>query len=244
MGNPVTWFEINGASPADASQFYADLFGWQTQTLPGDYIMVDTGAGRGMNGGFGTTAPGPAGAVFYAQGPDLQALLDRATQLGGVMVMPVTEIPDMVTYAHFRDPWDNTIGLVKGDIDQVPAITGGDNPPMDWFEIACTEPEKAIDFYRELFGWQIAAAPAEGFVHASVDTGAGGGARGGIGSSPDERSHVVLYAAVDDLSAYVGRANSLGATTVIPPTQVDPNTTIALLADPQEVAFGMYHWEG
>lgn len=148
MGNPVTWFEINGASPADASRFYTDLFGWQTQTLPGDYIMVDTGAGRGMNGGFGTTAPGPAGAVFYAQGPDLQALLDRATQLGGVMVMPVTEIPDMVTYAHFRDPWDNTIGLVKGDIDQIPAITGGDNPAMDWFEITCTEPEKAIDFYR------------------------------------------------------------------------------------------------
>ena len=37
-----------------------------------------------------------------------------AEKLGGKTVMPVTEIPGMVTLAQFSDPQGNVIGLVKG----------------------------------------------------------------------------------------------------------------------------------
>src|SRR3972149_3488477 len=84
MGSPITWFEIAVPSPEQAAKFYAELFGWHTESPGGGYFLVDTHSGRGMNGGI--TEPGVrAGtrSLFYAQGPDIQALLDKAGSLGG-----------------------------------------------------------------------------------------------------------------------------------------------------------------
>jgi predicted enzyme related to lactoylglutathione lyase len=157
-------------------------------------------------------------------------------------VTPVTEIPESVTYATFSDPWGNRIGLLKGDATGAPVSTG-DHPTVDWVQLECAEPEKAWDFYRELFGWTITAGTAGapgGPVHGSIDTGAGSGARGGIGSSRDGKSRVDIYAAVDDLTKYLERAEGLGATTVVPAMKVDEHTEIAMFADPQGTTFGLY----
>jgi len=143
MGNPIAWFEIVGPRPEETAKFYAELFGWHTETVEGGYITLDTHSGQGMNGG--VTAPPPnghPGSIFYAQGPDVQAMLDKGESLGGKTRMPVTEIPDMVTYALLTDPWGNRIGLMKGEGDA--PVSAGDNPTVDWVEIGCAEPEKAI----------------------------------------------------------------------------------------------------
>jgi len=42
---------------------------------------------------------------------DLQKYLDKAVSMGGEVVTPITEIPDMVTWAEFRDPAGNVIGI-------------------------------------------------------------------------------------------------------------------------------------
>jgi uncharacterized protein len=241
MGNPVTWFEINGPQPSKAASFYAELFGWHTQPVEGGYILIDTHAGSGMNGGIGTPPQGrPPHTIFFVQGPDIQALLDRATSLGASVASPVREIPDMVTYAIFTDPWGNLVGLIQGDQAGDAGISAGDNPPVDWFEIGCGEPQKAWDFYRELFGWKFEASEGGGYVHGSVSTGTAGGVRGGIGTSPDGGPHVDIYARIDDVTKTMERAESLGATTTMPPTQVDAHTTIAMFTDPQGTVFGVY----
>jgi hypothetical protein len=46
-------------------------------------------------------------------GGDPQAYLDRIERVGGKTIVPVTEIPDMVTFAQFADPEGNVVGLVK-----------------------------------------------------------------------------------------------------------------------------------
>ena len=242
MGNPVTWFEILGPDPAQTANFYGELFGWHTETVEGGYILIDTHSGRGSNGGIGTPHPnGQPGSIFYAQGSDIQALLDKAESLGGKTVMPVTEVGDMVTYATFNDPWGNLVGLMKGD-EGDPGVSAGDNPPVDWFELSCAEPQKAWDFYETLFGWTIErdmGGEGGGPVHASIDTG-GGGARGGIGSSPDGKPHVEMYAAVEDVAKYLEIAESLGGKSAMPPMKVDEHTEIAMFTDPQGTTFGLY----
>jgi uncharacterized protein len=45
--------------------------------------------------------------------PDLDAALRRAAELGGAVVVPPTEIPNMVTFAVFTDPEGNRIGVIK-----------------------------------------------------------------------------------------------------------------------------------
>jgi predicted enzyme related to lactoylglutathione lyase len=73
-----------------------------------------------------------------------------------------------------------------------------------------------------------------------VDTGAGQGSAGGIGSSPDGNPHVNLYARVDDAKKYLKRAESLGGKAIMQPTEVGAGTTIAMLQDPQGTTFGLY----
>ncbi len=243
MGNPISWFEILGPNPEGTAKFYSELFGWHTQTVEGGYVLIDTHSSRGMNGGIGEPPAGEhPGCIFYVESPDIQTLLDEAGSLGGKTVTPVTEIPEMVTYASFSDPWGNRIGLMKGDATGSP-VSAGDNSSVDWVEIACAEPERAWDFYRELFGWTVNAdisGEGGGPVHGSIDTGVGSGARGGIGSSPDGKPRVDIYAAVDDLTKYLERAEGLGGKTVMPAMKVDEHTEIAMFTDPQGTTFGLY----
>jgi hypothetical protein len=60
--------------------------------------------------------PDPEGnghVTFYVGVDDPQSYLDKAESLGGKTVMPVTEIPNMVTFALFADPEGHMVGVVK-----------------------------------------------------------------------------------------------------------------------------------
>ena len=91
MGNAITWFELVGPEPEETADFY-ELFGWHTTREEGDYFLVDTHSGHGMNGGIVAPPPkGHPGSIFYVQGADVQAMLDRAVSLSARRCgMPVT----------------------------------------------------------------------------------------------------------------------------------------------------------
>jgi hypothetical protein len=114
MGAPVTWFEITTRNAKAMQDFYNRLFGWSLQPIDGmSYALVDTGVKGAIGGGIGE-ATGANQVVFYIQVKDPQAYLDRIEQAGGKTILPVTEIPDMVTFAQFADPEGNVVGLLKG----------------------------------------------------------------------------------------------------------------------------------
>jgi predicted enzyme related to lactoylglutathione lyase len=240
MGNPITWFETVGPDPEKRAAFFAELFGWHTETVEGGYILIDTHSGRGMNGGVSEPPPdAQPGSIFYGEDADIQAKLERANALGAKTLMEKTEMP-MVTFAVFADPWGNAIGLIQGDGET--RVSAGSNPAVDWVEIGCSEPEKACDFYRELFGWTIEGdKPGEGGqVHASFHTGAQNGANGGIGSSRDGDPHIDVYAYVDDIATYLERVHPSGGSVAMPAMQVDDETQIAMIVDPTGNTFGVY----
>jgi len=110
-------FEIIGNDGPRLHKFYADLFDWNVgESMPdmGHYALVD-GASSGLPGGIGQAMDGSGPRVtVYIQVPDLQATLDNAVAMGGQVLMPPTEIPNIVTLAMFADPDGNAIGLIKG----------------------------------------------------------------------------------------------------------------------------------
>ena len=112
MGAPVTHFEIYGKDAAGLRAFYTEMFGWQIHAEnPMNYGLVHTEPGdRGIGGGI---AEGDARVNVVIEVDDLQAHLDKAVALGGEVVTPITVIPDMVTFAEFRDPAGNVIGMAK-----------------------------------------------------------------------------------------------------------------------------------
>ena len=122
MGSPVTHFEIQTKQPEKVQKFFKDLFDWNIQVVPPGYGLVDTKAGRGINGGIGGTNGGPNRVTFYMEVDNPQTYLDEAQKLGGKIVMPVTTIPSMVTFALFSDPDGNVVGVVKSEQRQQQAL--------------------------------------------------------------------------------------------------------------------------
>src|SRR5215207_8596194 len=93
--------------------FYGQLFGWTVNAdNPMNYGMVDA-AESGIGGGIGSAPDGSSHLTFYVGVDDLQAYLDKAESLGGKTVMPVTEIPNIVTFALIADPEGHVLGIVK-----------------------------------------------------------------------------------------------------------------------------------
>ncbi|MBZ5497520.1 MAG: VOC family protein [Acidobacteriia bacterium] len=97
-------------------KFYGKLFEWEINAdNPMGYGLVKAAGPGSIGGGIGPTSEGTPGHVtFFVQVPDLAACLKKAESLGGKILVPITEIPNIVTFALFQDPEGNAIGLVKG----------------------------------------------------------------------------------------------------------------------------------
>jgi predicted enzyme related to lactoylglutathione lyase len=242
-------FEIMGPDGPALSTFYAELFGWATQHHPEmNYTVVDTQAGSGINGGIGTSAEGEHRTLFYVAVPDPQATLDQAEARGGKTVLPVSEIPGVVTLAQLLDPQGNVVGIVKdaapGGEESGGGPSAGNGAPVSWFEVLGPDHKALVSFYGELFGWTRDPEGGDA-AYTEIDPGTGtsgsSGIEGAIGASHDGAPKVHLYASVDDLQACCDKAKSLGGGVAVPPTKVYDRIEFAHISDPQGNAFGIWH---
>jgi predicted enzyme related to lactoylglutathione lyase len=114
--------------------------------------------------------------------------------------------------------------------------------PLAWFEVISDDAERAQRFYAELFDWQVTADPTMP-GYAIVDTGNGEDAvGGGIGapSGPGETG-VKICLRVDDLEAYLAKAERLGGKRLVEPMPLPGDFgTIAVLADPDGNPVGLW----
>ncbi len=125
MAAPVVHWEINSNNAEELRKFYSKVFGWNVNANnPMNYGLVMPDANRGIGGGIGQndpSQPAPPSIMFYMEVSDLDETLNQAIAMGGSIVMPPMEIPDMITMAMFKDPEGNTLGLVKSMPPSKPA---------------------------------------------------------------------------------------------------------------------------
>lgn len=74
--------------------------------------MVDTGAGRGIQGGLGS-ADQAQWATIYASVPDVEQTLVRAEQLGGSRIYGPQQVDDHMQTGALRDPAGNVFGVYQ-----------------------------------------------------------------------------------------------------------------------------------
>ena len=119
--NPVVHFEILAGPGQDKKAlqaFYRDTFKWDIDAAnPLDYGMVTPDDDDDGIGGAVDAAEDHAKVLVYIEVDDLTYYLQKAKAAGGTIVRDVTVIPDMVTYALFRDPAGNEIGLVQAEAE-------------------------------------------------------------------------------------------------------------------------------
>jgi uncharacterized protein len=112
MGRPVVHFEIGCRDSAVTKDFYAAMFDWDITPM-GPASMIDTGSSEGINGHITSLGHEPHNYVtVYVQVDDLQAAIDKATSLGGKMLVPPVTIPTG-QFAWIADPDGSIVGLIR-----------------------------------------------------------------------------------------------------------------------------------
>jgi hypothetical protein len=108
----VVHVEIPAANVEAAGKFYQDLLGWKLQHDPAlNYTQWEAGDGTG--GGFPAVSDeSPAGHVLvYIHSDDIETDLKNVEMLGGKVIHPKTEIPQIGWFGLFQDPTGNVLGL-------------------------------------------------------------------------------------------------------------------------------------
>ena len=121
----VTHFEIHAEAPAQAAEYYSELFGWKMQHMAQiDYWLIDTAHENepGINGGIvKRMGPKPADGqavnafVCTVNVPSVDSYFARAQKLGGTVALPKMAIPGVGWIAYCKDPDGNIFGLHQPD---------------------------------------------------------------------------------------------------------------------------------
>ncbi|MFN8572093.1 MAG: VOC family protein [Gemmatimonadaceae bacterium] len=113
MGNPVMQFQMLSRNPEQAAEFYRAMFGWTINAdNPMGYRQVQTGAGRGIDGGIWPAPPEVNAFVqLFIEVPDVDASVATATSLGGHVIMPTQRLPQGETMAILQDVQGLTFGV-------------------------------------------------------------------------------------------------------------------------------------
>jgi predicted enzyme related to lactoylglutathione lyase len=100
---PIVFFDVAGPDAAALKTFYAKNFGWTI---------------NGANGITTANLPGtlrqdPPETLIYLGVSDIDASLKAIVASGGSVVVPRTVVPKVATFALFKDPAGNRMGLVE-----------------------------------------------------------------------------------------------------------------------------------
>jgi uncharacterized protein len=110
MTNPVCHFEIGCRDRAKTKEFFNELFDWKMEDAgPATYIRT----GNDVGGHITALGREPHNyTIFYVKVDDVNTYLEKASSLGGKILVPPVTIPSG-TVAWFADPEGNTIGLFQ-----------------------------------------------------------------------------------------------------------------------------------
>ncbi len=241
MRGRFVWHELMTPDPKAAVLFYGKVVGWQPKPYDknSDYTMLNYG-GKGMAGVLKHDPPSQW--LPYIATPNVDSTAREAVQIGGDVVKPAADIPDIGRFAIIRDPQ----GALFVAFTPLPMGTSGpvDNKPglgdFQWHELMTTDAKRAWDFYQKLFGWQKTDAMEMGPGQTyQMFAPAGRPSVGGMLNKPGP-AQWLSYAIVKDAKAATKAIEAAGGQVINGPMEVPGGDWITAGIDPQGVMFAVH----
>jgi uncharacterized protein len=238
-----SWVDLASPDVESSKQFYGDIFGWEAGEATdegGGYFMFMknskpvAGCMPLMQGGQ------PPVWMTYVTTDNADATVDAAKGAGAMVFAEPMDVMDAGRLAVFADPTGAAIGIWQPN--QFPgAALANETATFVWNELHTRDVPAAKSFYREVFGWEPNDADMGDFTYTELrlkDKPVGGMMPMGDDMPAEMPPFWVVYFAVDDCDATVKKANSLGAATVVPPTDIPPGR-FAVLSDTSGSTFAI-----
>lgn len=243
-GTP-SWVDLGSPDPAAAADFYSGLFGWEILDQgpeAGGYRMAFL-RDRPVAGLGPQQQPDiPPYWTTYLSVTDADAVTKGVREAGGQVFLEPMDVLDVGRMAMFADPTGASFAVW-----QPRAHTGAglvrEPGTMCWHELTTRKPEAAKAFYPAVLGWSVQDREMPGLNCPYTEWQLGGHAIAGMMPMDDSwpahvPAHWMVYFAVPDTDAAAARAEQLGGTVPVPPTDIPPGR-FAVLNDPHGAVFSV-----
>lgn len=247
----VGWVDVGSRDTAKARSFYEQLFGWESEDLPTDVgvpytlFRLDGAIVAGMAPLPPDMQAGGAPSTWnsYALMSDIDAVAAKVPAAGGEMIMQPADVMDSGRLALMKDPSGAVLGLWQPREHKGSEVF---NKPgtLTWNELQSRDIDAAREFYAQVLGWQWMDGPSDGYWIGTLPDKPGedksncGAMAMPPGVPDDVPSFWLVYFAVEDCAATMGRAQELGATVMFPAMKMGPGTFGGLI-DPTGAVFAV-----
>jgi uncharacterized protein len=241
QGTP-SWVDVACPDIDEGVRFYSGLFGWDVQEgenpeETGGYRIAHLG-GHSAAGMMPVMQEGqpPAWSTYIAV-EDADATAQKVSDAGGQVVAEPMDVMDLGRMAVFTDPTGAFFGIWQAKSFKG-ADVKGDPGAIGWNELNTRDPDRAKEFYGEVFGWEAREFPGGGdgppywTVHVGGDENGVGGIMDMRGRVPDEvPPHWLVYFVTDDADATAAKAQELGGGVAFGPEDIPDVGRFAVLHD-------------
>jgi predicted enzyme related to lactoylglutathione lyase len=239
------WCDLATTDQDGAKAFYGALLGWETDDIPvSDGVVYSMMRLRGKQ--VAAIAPqqqqqrdagAPPAWNNYVSVIDADAIVERATELGGSAHAPAFDVMDAGRMAVLQDPlgaffmvWQPGRHHGARLVTEVGALT--------WNELVTSDVPAASSFYSDLFGWTVTPFEANPTPYWLIMNGER--SNGGIMPPPDPMPSFWLpYFGVEDTDVALAKLEELGGSKRAGPFEL-PMGKIAIVTDPQGAGFALY----
>ncbi len=249
-----SWAELATSDETGALSFYNALFGWvdnPQEMGPNWYYHMQTindlpACSMYQQGEEERSQGVPPHWNIYFTVENVDQTIATIGQHGGQVVFGPHDVFEAGRMAMCQDPQGAFFAVWQAN-QHIGARIKGETGAMFWNELLTTDREAAVDFYVSTLGVERGSVmlPDE---YAMLN--AGGTEVAGVMQITPEMGefppHWSVYFGVDDADASVEKAQSLGATVFVPPTDIvpfegqPPIGRFAAMADPQGAAFSIF----
>ncbi len=113
MADRVVHFEITADHPERAAEFYRRSFGWEIDNWGGEYWLVSSGDGPGIDGAIMARAHGQAVINTVQVSGILEDAIARVIAAGGATLGDVNRIPGVGRFTYATDTEGNVFGIME-----------------------------------------------------------------------------------------------------------------------------------
>ncbi|MDH6125361.1 VOC family protein [Kitasatospora sp. GP82] len=240
--NAPSWVELGTSDPEAARVFYHELFGWRVETdtrpeIDGYSLLWLGDAPVAAITAIASPKQSTAWLVCFAVS-DAEATAAAVADAGGTVLRAPTDVSDEGRFAVLGDPSGAVFTIWQAKSFKGAGVL---NEPgsLGWVELATRDTEGAKEFYSRVFGWSVTIG--EMYTQWGLDGRDFGGMLDMGDQFPAEVApYWMPYFAVADVDSTAERAAALGATVMLPPTDVPEGPRLAVLHDAQGARFGIH----
>ncbi len=238
-----SWTDIGTTDVDAAKAFYSGLFGWTTEDSAtpdgGTYTMamVDGLPVAGLSVLMQEGQPPAWNAYVTVDNADAAAA--KAAELGGTPLMEPFDVMEAGRMSVIADPTGAVFCIWQAG-DSIGAELVNGHGLLSLTQLNTTDPERATQFYSELFGWRVERTEGTETPYWGIYLGDNLNA-GMMQLPPGDPAppHWLVYFGIDDPDAASEKIAATGGTVIVPKFSV-PGGEVVIAQDGQGAVFGIF----